>query len=132
MNKSIRNLLAFGVIVTVTSCAAPIAYIAGGAVAGAWAFDQNEDGSGVVVLPERPETVFAAAQRVAHRRGQNVVATRGSMRIEFSCDEADVIMQVLMVPDRRDVAQLKVRARELIRGRADLAADLAASVEAEL
>jgi len=126
MHTLIVTFLALGTLVFGSACAGPIVYVAGGAAVGAWALDQNEDGSGIIVLPERPETVFAAAQRVAHRRGENIMATRGSMRIEFTCDDTDVIMQVLMVPDRRDVAQLKVCVR------ADLAADLAASVEAEL
>jgi hypothetical protein len=54
------------------------------------------------------------------------------MRLEFTVANVDVIMQVLHVADNREVCQLKVRARELIRARGDLAADLAASVESEL
>ncbi len=115
-----------------TSCAGPIAYLGAGAAVGAWAYDQNTDDAGLVVLPYQPESVFAAAEAVARRRGQEVVAVRGSMRIECTVDKADVIMQVMMVPDRRDVAQLKVRARELLRDRSDIAADIAASIESEL
>ncbi|MDP6940531.1 MAG: hypothetical protein QGH51_00755 [Planctomycetota bacterium] len=112
--------------------ACPLVYVGAGAAVGAWAMDQNSDESGSIILPYKSDLVFAAAQRVAHNRGVDVVAVRGSRRLEFTVGDADVIMQVLEVADNRDVCHLKVRARELIRSRGDLAEDLAASVESEL
>ena len=124
------RILAATALLSLTSCAA--AYLGAGAAVGAWAYDQNTDEAGLLVLPYQPESVFEAAEAVARRRGEDVVAIRGSMRIECNVDAANVIMQILMVPDRRDVAQLKIRANETWRVRSDIAADLSASIESEL
>ena len=91
-----RIALAFSLLLALPAC--PLAYVASGAAVGVWASDRNSDQSGMIVLPHKPETVFAAAQRVAHRRGTDVVAIRGSMRLEFTIDKTDVRMQILMVP----------------------------------
>jgi len=130
MKAFTHSTLFFAALLALPAC--PLVYVGAGAAVGAWAMDQNSDESGSIILPYKSDMVFGAAQRVAHRRGTDVVAIRGSMRLEFTVANVDVIMQVLHVADNREVCQLKVRARELIRARGDLAADLAASVESEL
>ncbi len=130
MNRAARFLLP--ILLLLPSCA--VALVGAGAAVGIWAYDENSKESGEIVLPYPPEQVFAAAHQVADARGSEVVAIRGSMRIECEVEGASVIFQVLMVPDRHDVARLKVRATSVmgLRGHSELAKDLAMSVEDRL
>lgn len=124
------RVLVLSLLALIPSCAA--ALVGAGVAVGAWAYDENADDGGTIVLPHRPEVVFRVAEQVARERGSEIVAVPASRRIECTVDGTSVRIQALEIMDKPDVCELKVRARTLWRGRADLAEDLALAIQNRL
>jgi len=122
--------LSLTLLLTLPSCAA--ALVGAGVAIGAWAYDENSEDSGTMVLAHQPDTVLRVAEAVARERGTEVEVKRGSRRIEFEAEDINVIIQVLEVMGEPNVTELKIRARTLWRARADLAEDLAVTIQDRL
>ncbi len=129
MSAPVR-VLVLALFLTLPSCAA--ALVGAGLAIGVWAHDENADDGGAIVLPHAADTVLRVAEAVAMERGEELVVKRGSRRIECVIDDTNVKFHVLEVEGKPDVCELKVRARTLWRGRADLAEDLAVTVQNRL
>ncbi len=118
------------------SCAAPVALVGIGAVAGVWTYDSFTDDRGEMLLAAPPERVFEVAEQVVRSRpgAADVRVVRGSYRIEYTeQDKVQVVIQVLIVPGSQDYAKLKVYAAEFgVRGRADVAKEVAEEIAARL
>ena len=61
-----------------------------------------------------------------------LIETDALSRIEFEAEDINVIIQVLEVMGEPNVTELKIRARTLWRARADLAEDLAVTIQDRL
>ncbi|HEX9794109.1 MAG TPA: hypothetical protein VGC54_09025 [Planctomycetota bacterium] len=128
MNATLRTASLLFVLLT-TSCA--LAVVGAGAAAGIWAHDEYSDSSGEIVLGASPEEIFMAANAVATERGVKIKRFPEEMRVEFTMLEpaVDVSMVVIVVPDSENAGLLRVRATEILRGRAEIARELALEVQ---
>lgn len=126
-----KILLPAFLLALLPSCAGLIVPAAAAAV-GIWTYHEYSEESGDIILANNPSEVFQAAESVARARATEVEVARASMRIQCTIDQATVRINVLMIPENSDVCQLKVSAWELVRGRADLAKEIAEDIKARL
>ena len=126
-----KILLPAFLLALLPSCAGLILPAAAAAV-GIWTYHEYSEESGDIILANNPSEVFQAAESVARARATEVEVARASMRIQCTIDQATVRINVLMIPENSDVCQLKVSAWELVRGRADLAKEIAEDIKARL
>jgi len=126
-----KILLPAFLLALLPSCAGLIIPAAAAAV-GIWTYHEYSEESGDIILADNPSEVFQAAESVARARATEVEVARASMRIQCTIDQATVRINVLMIPENSDVCQLKVSAWELVRGRADLAKEIAEDIKARL
>ncbi len=126
-----KILLPAFLLALLPSCAGLIVPAAAAAV-GIWTYHEYSEESGDIILANNPSEVFQAAESVARARATEVEVARASMRIQCTVDQATVRINVLMIPENSDVCQLKVSAWELVRGRADLAKEIAEDIKARL
>ncbi len=126
-----KILLPAFLLALLPSCAGLIVPAAAAAV-GIWTYHEYSNESGDIILANNPSEVFQAAESVARARATEVEVARASMRIQCTVDQATVRINVLMIPENSDVCQLKVSAWELVRGRADLAKEIAEDIKARL
>jgi hypothetical protein len=127
------RILLFLTLLLATSCAAPIVLVGVGAAVGIWTHDDFTDDRGQIVVNASAQDVFLVAKGAIEARpdAKDITVTRGTMRIQFLEDKADVIVQVMLMPDTPQFSTLKVYASELgIRGRADLAQQIAEDINA--
>lgn len=132
--KSLRPIFLLPALL-LASCAAPIVLMGMGAVAGIWTYDDYRQDSGKIILRTSAEEAFAVAKTVTQARTAatefNIVP--GSLRIEFKENKADVVVQVLLMPDTPEFSNLRVYASELgLRGRSELARSVAEEIAAKL
>ena len=126
-----KILLPAFLLALLPSCAGLIVPAAAAAV-GIWTYHEYSEESGDIILANNPSEVFQAAESVARARATEVEVARASMRIQCTIDQVTVRINVLMIPENSDVCQLKVSAWELVRGRADLAKEIAEDIRARL
>ena len=105
---------------------------AASAAAGAWSYHEYSNESGEIILAGTADDVFRAAESVARARGTNVESLYASKRILFDIEPSSVKIQVIMIPNVEGVVQLRVSAWELVRGRADLAKEIAEDIRVRL
>ncbi len=125
------RILLFLPLLLAVSCAAPIVLLGAGAAVGIWTYDDFTNDRGQIIIHAPADELYLVAKSVVESRpnAKDFVHTAGSMRIEFMEDKSDVSVQVLLMPETPDFATLKVYAAELgIRGRADLAQDIAEDI----
>lgn len=131
MSSFPRLVLLLLLLVPLPACGA--ALVGAGVAIGVWAYDENAEDGGTIVLPHRPDAVFRAAEAVVAERGATEVeVARGSRRIECRIDDVNIKIHALEVMGQPEVTELKIRARTLWRARADLAEDLAAAIQDRL
>ncbi|MBT3341089.1 MAG: hypothetical protein HOM34_04210 [Planctomycetes bacterium] len=124
-------LLAFSALLLASSCSAIIIAGAGAAV-GLWAQDEYADDRGQVLLKHSAERVFAAAKAVAQEQAEEDLEIK-VMKIQYSREGVEYIIQIFLMPKTPDYCELKVVARELyVRGRGDLAEYVADEITARL
>ncbi len=128
--SALARALVLALLLLTPACGVALV-VAGGAV-GVWAYDENAEDGGTIVLPYTADQVLRVAEGVARERGGEVEVFRGSRRIECVIEDINVKFHVLEVAGNDEVCELKVRARTLWRGRADLAEDLAITVQDRL
>ncbi len=75
-----------------------------------------------------PGRAWEAAKAVARARGEEVEIAEAPMRISCRIDESEVLIRVVMFERTQELAEIKVSARQLVRGRADIARDVAESI----
>ena len=127
-----KILLPAFLLALLPSCAGLIVPAAAAAV-GIWTYHEySNDESGDIILSSSPSEVFQAAESVARARATEVEVARASMRIQCTIEQVTVRINVLMIPENSDVCQLKVSAWELVRGRADLAKEVAEDIRKRL
>ena len=126
-----KILLPAFLLALLPSCAGLIIPAAAAAV-GIWTYHEYSEESGDIILADNPSEVFQAAESVARARATEVEVARASMRIQCTIDQATVRINVLMIPENSDVCQLKVSAWELVRGRSDLAKEVAEDIRKRL
>lgn len=106
-----------------------------GAAVGIWTYDDYSQDSGEIILHTDAEQAYSVAKTVTQARTSatqfNIVP--GSMRIEFKEDKADVVVQVMLMPNTPEFTTLRVYASELgLRGRSELARTVAEEIAAKL
>lgn len=117
------------------SCAGPLVIVSIGAVAGVWTADEFRNDSGEILLNATPQDAFAACQATINSREgvSDLVATKGSMRIEFKEDQVHYSVMVMLMPQNHDFCTVRVLAAEFgMRGRAELAQILAEEIASAL
>lgn len=130
MTAPLARCCALALLVAPSACTAAVA--GAGAAAGALAYEEHQAASDESVLAYPPERVYAAAEEVAAIRGTWVRAHPRAWRVECQVDRADVSIVVLVVPGAENVARLRVSAREGLRGRDDVARDVALGIRLRL
>ena len=126
-----KILLPAFLLALLPSCAGLIVPAAAAAV-GIWTYHEYSNESGDIILAGTADDVFRAAESVARARGTNVESLYASKRILFDIEPSSVKIQVIMIPNVEGVVQLRVSAWELVRGRADLAKEIAEDIRARL
>ena len=119
--------LALSLLLTLPGCGA--ALVGAGVAIGVWVHDENSDDGGAIVLPYQPDVVLRVAEAVTRERAEEIKVMRGSRRIECVIDDVNVKVHILEIMGKPDVTEMKIRARTLWRTRADLAEDLAVSIQ---
>ena len=126
-----KNLLSLIAITSILgSCA--LAPFAAAAAVGIWSYEEYSDEGGKIVVETTPAKAWEAAQRVARSRGTEIEIADAPMRITCRIDEADILIRVVMFERSRELAEIKVSARQLIRGRADIARNIAEEIAEKL
>lgn len=117
------------------SCAA-LALGAVGGLVGVWVVEDFKKGDGEILLAATPERVFRAAETVVKARPDlmNLEVVPGSYRISWKeLSNVEYRVLVLVVPGTNEYATLRVYAAEFgIKGRADLAQELAEEIAAKI
>ncbi|MHC4379739.1 MAG: hypothetical protein ACYSU1_01430 [Planctomycetota bacterium] len=117
------------------SCAAPLVLAGMGAAVGIWTYDDFQKDRGEMIVRASAEHAFATAKSAVQARpgATEITQVPGSMRIEFEEDKADVVVQIMLMPETPEFATLRVYAAEMaIRGRAELAREVAEDIGAKL
>ncbi len=129
MKKSAILTLLF---LCLASCAA--APIAAGVALGVWSSDQYSSAGGALPIEAPPERVWAAAKAVALDRaaGEELDIQEGVMRIEGRMNECKVLIRVLLYPTTDKISEIRVSARQGVRGRTDVAQSIAEEITARL
>jgi len=132
--KSLRPIFLLSALLF-PSCVAPVVLVGMGAAVGIWTYDDYSQDSGEIILRASAEETFAVAKSVTQSRTAAVAfhVVEGSMRIEFKEDKADVVVQVLLMPETPEFSTLRVYASELgLRGRSELARTVAEEIASKL
>lgn len=132
--KTFRPLLLIPFLL-LASCAAPLVLAGMGVAVGVWTYDDFRNDTGQMIVSASAEEAFAVAKTAAQARTSasdfNIIP--GSMRIEFKEDKADVVIQIMLMPETPEFSTLRVYAAELgIRGRGELARTVAEDVASRL
>lgn len=111
------------------SCvAAP--FIAAGAI-GVWTYDEYKENGGSIPVEAPAQDVWIAAKATAMDRaepGQKLDINDGVMRIEGRLNDANVLISVLLYPTTDKLTEIKVTATQGLRGRADIAQEIAEDI----
>jgi hypothetical protein len=126
-----KNLLPILAITSIFGSCALVPYAAAAAV-GIWSYDEYSDEGGEIVVETTPARAWEAAKGVARSRGTDLEIAEAPRRITCRIDEADILIEVLPFQRTLELAEIKVSARQLIRGRADIARNIAADIAAKL
>jgi hypothetical protein len=105
---------------------------AAAAAVGIWSYDEYSDEGGNIVVETTPARTWDAAKSIARARGEEVEIAEAPMRIRCRIDEADVLIRVVMFERTQELAEIKVSARQLVRGRADIARNVAEAIANQL
>ncbi len=111
------------------SCvAAP--FIAAGAL-GIWTYDEYSENGGSIPVEAPAQDVWIAAKATAMdmaEPGQKLDINDGVMRIEGRIQDANVLISVLLYPTTDKLTEIKVTATQGLRGRADIAQEIAEDI----
>lgn len=132
--KTLRPLLLIPFLL-LASCAAPLVLAGMGVAVGAWTYDDFRNDSGQMIVSASADETYAIAKSAVQARtaASEIRHIPGSMRIEFKEDKAEVVVQVMLMPDTPEFATLRVYAAELgIRGRGELARTVAEDVASRI
>jgi hypothetical protein len=131
MNKLLVALIP---LVLTASCGTALVILGAGVGIGMWISDDfAEDSSGEIIINAPAESVFDALVAEARSRpgAGEFNVKEGAFRIEWVEREARIHAIVKLLPQTPDFVALKVSAAELgVRGRADIAKEIAESVAA--
>ncbi len=130
--KSLRPIFLLPFLI-LSSCAAPLVLAGMGAAVGIWTYDDFTKDRGEMIVRAPAEQAFAVAQATIKARpaATDIRVVPGSMRIEFKENKAEVVVQILLMPDTPEFSTLRVYAAELgIRGRGELARAVAEDIGA--
>ena len=105
---------------------------AAAAAVGIWSYDEYSDEGGNIVVETTPARTWDAAKSIARARGEEVEIAEAPMRIRCRIDDADVLIRVMMFERTQELAEIKVSARQLVRGRADIARNVAEAIANQL
>ena len=122
-------------LLLLASCAAPLVLAGMGAAVGIWTYDDFQKDRGEMIVRASAEQAYATSKSAIEARpgASEITLVPGSMRIEFKEDKADVVVQVMLMPETPEFATLRVYAAELtIRGRAELAREVAEDIGSRL
>lgn len=126
-----KNLFSIIAITSILgSCA--LAPFAAAAAVGIWSYDEYSDEGGRIVVETNPARAWDAAKKVARSRGTELEIAEAPRRLKCRIDEADILIRVLPFQNTLELAEIKVSARQLIRGRSDIARDIADAIAAQL
>lgn len=105
---------------------------AAGAAIGIWIYDEQTDNGGEIILRHPPETVYRTTEQIARANGTEVETYPGSYRVQCQVEDAEVSFETFIVAGDETVSRLRVTAQALLRGRKELARDLALQVQDQL
>jgi len=105
---------------------------AAAAAVGIWSYDEYSDEGGNIVVETTPARTWDAAKSIARAAGEEVEIAEAPMRIRCRIDEADVLIRGVMFERTQELAEIKVSARQLVRGRADIARNVAEAIANQL
>ncbi|MGB0952468.1 MAG: hypothetical protein ACPG31_04530 [Planctomycetota bacterium] len=132
--KTFRPLLLIPFLL-LASCAAPLVLAGMGVAVGVWTYDDFRNDTGQMIVSASAEETYAIAKSAVQSRtsASEINLVPGSMRIEFKEDKADVVVQVMLMPETPEFATLRVYAAELaIRGRGELARTVAEDISSRI
>jgi len=116
-----------------TSCA--VAPFAAAAAVGVWSADQYSSEGGSIPVEAAGDTVWAAAKAVAIDRtvgGEAPEIVEASRRLTGRMNECDFFIRVLPFKNTDKIYEIKISARQGLRGRADIAQQIAEDIASRL
>jgi hypothetical protein len=115
------------------SCA--VAPFAAAAAIGVWSADQNTSEGGSIPVEANGETVWAAAKAVAMDRAgslEPLEIVEASRRLTGRMNDCEVFIRVLPFKNTDKVYEIRVSAWQGLRGRADIAQQIAEDIAARI
>jgi hypothetical protein len=115
------------------SCA--VAPFAAAAAVGVWSADQYSSDGGSIPVEATGEMVWAAAKAVAMDRagtGTELDIVEASRRLTGRMNDCEVFIRVLPFKNTDQISEIKVSASQGLRGRADIAQQIAEDIASRL